>query len=256
MKTKLRDIQGGDRPQSVRDGIISPNLTLLMLAPHPDDFDAIGVTLKFLSDAGNPLQVAVARSGSGVQDSYCPGLPLAGKAEVREREQRNSLRFFGLPDSAITFLDLANEADDQLNDSPTNRNAISRFVLEKAPDIVFLPHWNDTNTGHRAMYSLLKQVVSDSGLQVAALLNRDPKTVAMRTDLYMPFSEPDADWKGQLLRFHDSQHQRNLSTRGHGFDERVLAVNRQIARDLSLDRPYAEAFELEFLGHPRPLHGE
>ena len=61
----------------------------------------------------------------------------------------------------------------------------------------------------------------------------------------MPFGQREADWKAELLRYHDSQHQRNLRTRGHGFDERVLAVNRRIARELSLDDEYAEAYEVE-----------
>jgi hypothetical protein len=48
-----------------------------------------------------------------------------------------------------------------------------------------------------------------------------------------------------MLRFHDSQHQRNLRTRGHGLDDRILEVNRSVARELSLAHEYAEAFEVE-----------
>ena len=250
MTTSLQAILDGKRPRSLRDGVIPRNLKLLMLAPHPDDFDAIGVTLKFLSNSGNPLQVGVARGGSGVEDSYRPGLTLAGNTEIRAREQRNSLRFFGISDSCITFLDVENETDDQIVDSPANRDILSQFLLSKSPDIVFLPHGNDTNPGHRAMYSLLKQIVSQSSLPLAFLLNRDPKTIAMRVDIYMPFGDDKAAWKRELLRFHDSQHQRNLNTRGHGFDERVLNVNRQIARDLSLNALYAESFELELCNMP------
>jgi hypothetical protein len=61
----------------------------------------------------------------------------------------------------------------------------------------------------------------------------------------MPFGQEEADWKAELLRFHDSQHQRNLHTRGHGFDDRILDVNRAIALELSLPCEYAEAFEIE-----------
>jgi hypothetical protein len=49
-----------------------------------------------------------------------------------------------------------------------------------------------------------------------------------------------------LLRLHRSQHQRNLNTRGQGFDERVLIVNRRTGRGLNAE--YAEAFELERYG--------
>ena len=66
----------------------------------------------------------------------------------------------------------------------------------------------------------------------------------MRHDVYTPFDEGVAEWKAELLRFHDSQHQRNLNTRGHGFDERVLGANREIAKELNLDAPYAEVFDV------------
>ena len=40
----------------------------------------------------------------------------------------------------------------------------------------------------------------------------------------------------------------NLKRRGHGFDDRTLALSREIARDLPGPAAYAEAFELEFFG--------
>ena len=79
----------------------------------------------------------------------------------------------------------------------------------------------------------------------AALLFRDPKTGAMRDDVILTFDEATAAWKGALLRCHRSQQQRNLNTRGHGFDERILRVNRASAAGLGIAEPYAEAFELE-----------
>jgi len=38
----------------------------------------------------------------------------------------------------------------------------------------------------------------------------------MRCDAYLEYGEESAEWKGELLRFHRSQHQRNLNQRGHG----------------------------------------
>ena len=92
------------------------------------------------------------------------------------------------------------------------------------------------------------RIASEAGYPIAALFNRDPKTIGLRTDIYTAFGEEDAQWKAQLLRFHDSQQQRNLNTRGHGFDKRILDTNRQIARELGLQAPYAEAFEVEIFG--------
>lgn len=236
-----------DRPCAIPGLPVPSSLRFLVLAPHPDDFDAIGVTLKFLSRNGNPVAAGVSRTGSGIEDAYCPGLTLAGRADLREREQRRSLQFFGLPEEDLTFLHLENDAEDQPVDCPGNVAAIEALVSAKTPDIVFLPHGNDTNAGHRVMYSLVKQVARRSRRSLVALLNRDPKTIAMRTDLYMPFGHEEADWKAAMLRFHDSQHQRNLRTRHQGFDERILNVNRDIARGLSVAHEYAEAFEIECL---------
>ena len=85
----------------------------------------------------------------------------------------------------------------------------------------------------------------------------------MRVDAYMPFGEEEAQWKAQLLRIHDSQHQRNLRSRGYGFDERILQGNRASARELGLKEEYAEVFEVQQLsrcsrlasmpGQPRPV---
>lgn len=232
-------------PCSILDLSLPAKLRMLALGPHPDDFDAIGVTLRFLFHAGHSIDVAVSRTGSGVEDAYHAGLTLTGKAALREEEQRRSLEFFGLPEKRLTFLSLANDAEDQPLDNPANLAAIENLLKSRKPDIVFLPHGNDTNSGHRVMYSLFTRAVGCLDQTVVGWLNRDPKTVAMRTDLYMPFDQDAADWKAELLRFHDSQQQRNLRTRGHGFDERILAVNRSIARELKLQHDYAEAYEIE-----------
>jgi hypothetical protein len=67
----------------------------------------------------------------------------------------------------------------------------------------------------------------------------------MRDDVILPFDEATAAWKRALLRIHRSQQQRNLNTRGHGFDERILRVNRESAARLGAAEPFAETFELE-----------
>jgi LmbE family N-acetylglucosaminyl deacetylase len=245
MDRDLRTLVPEGAPSTIPGLSLSDTWRLLVLAPHPDDFDEIGVTLRFLSRNGNSIDIGVVRTGSGVEDSYRPGLTLADKADLREREQRRSLQFFGLAENCLTFLPLANDAEDQLVESPENCVVLEAFVMEKVPDIVFLPHGNDTNSGHRVMYSLFRQVAERSGRTLAAFLNRDPKTIKMRTDLYMPFGQEETNWKAELLRFHDSQHQRNLRTRGRGLDDRILNENRVIARELSLDYEYAEAYQIE-----------
>lgn len=218
---------------------------LLVLGPHPDDFDAIAVTLRRFFEAGNPLHVSVIRTGSGVEDGYLTRSTRVALAELRDAEQRASVRFFGLPEDRLRFLDLERDDTDQPVDSPENEAFLRDHFAELRPDIVFLPHGNDTNSGHRAVYWLARRVARELGLPGALLLNHDPKTIRMRMDVYTPYGEDAARWKAELLRFHDSQQQRNLNTRGHGFDERILATGRAAAQALGIAEPYAEAFEIE-----------
>jgi LmbE family N-acetylglucosaminyl deacetylase len=219
-----------------------------MLAPHPDDFDAIGVTMRFFKASGNRIDLGVVRSGSGVEDSYCSPPTLESKAALREQEQRRSCQFFGLPDANLTVLRLEEDDEGQPLDSPQNLRCLRAFILSKRPDILFLPHGRDTNIGHQRMYAMFRRFAGEIDYPLAAWLNRDPKTIAMRIDLYTAFGKDEAEWKAKLLRFHDSQHQRNLNTRGHGLDDRILNVNRQIAGEICADAEYAEAFELELYG--------
>ena len=248
MKTPLNLLT--ECPCSIADGCIDSTMKLLVLAPHPDDFDAIGVTLKFFFSNNNPLEVAVARTGSGVEDFYRPGLTLEAKSQLREDEQRSSARFFGLPDECLQFMRLENDETDQLVESEQNLRLLDSIVSQKAPDIIFLPHGSDTNSAHRAMYAMVRQIALRSHRPIALMLIRDPKNISMRTDLYLAFGEVQAAWKAELLRFHDSQQKRNLNSRGYGFDKRILDFNQQSAEELGLNQPYAEVFEIETCHSP------
>lgn len=218
---------------------------LLVIAPHPDDFDAIGVALKRLFLAGNRLEVGVVRTGSGIGPGFEAG-PAGNGTAAREREQRASIRFFGLPAKNLAFLDMEKGDDGLYLDSPANRRRIAAFIRSRKPDIIFLPHGNDSNRNHRATRELVRKAAGEHRRPPVLLLNRDPKTIAMRTDAYVAFGAAEAAWKAELLRFHESQQRRNLVTRGHGLDARILAVNRQAARELSLAEEFAETFEIEY----------
>jgi LmbE family N-acetylglucosaminyl deacetylase len=223
------------------------DLRILVLAPHPDDFDAIGVTMRFFRENGNPIHVVVLSSGaSGVEDSFCSPLTWERKTEIREDEQRQSCRFFGLPDANLTFLRLQEDAQGHLLESDENLERLREYLLTIQPNFIFLPHGNDTNVGHQRTHSMFRKIATNTELVVTAFLIRDPKTITMRNDLYTVFGAEEAAWKARLLRFHQSQHQRNLNTRGHGFDDRILNLNRDIARKFLDSELYAEAFELEF----------
>jgi LmbE family N-acetylglucosaminyl deacetylase len=236
-----------ERPFRLDVCCVPPDLPVLVLAPHPDDFDAIGVTMRHLAATGHPLHVAVLSSASGVEGTYggAGRLTPAGMSRIRQEEQRRSCAFFGLPAERLRFPDFEQDAAWQPVVSAGNAACVTEILSRSGAGLVFLPHGQDSNAGHQAVYALFRQVARSCRRPVAALYTKDPKTVAMRIDAYVPFAAQDAEWKATLLRFHDSQQQRNLNTRGHGFDTRILKVNQAIAADLRIADPYAEAFEME-----------
>lgn len=214
-------------------------LKVAVLAPHPDDFDAIGVSMRFLHEQGHKIHVAVLTTGaSGVEDGFAGAHSAAEKSAVREAEQIESCRFFGLPDEHLNFLQLWDG-----NDEAAGREKLRAWLLSVRPDLAFMPHGNDSNATHRRTYETFRAIAQQEKLQLWACLNKDAKTQAMRADLYMYFGEPEALWKAQLLRLHRSQHERNLNTRNMGFDERVLNMNRTAASNSG--EAYAEVFELK-----------
>lgn len=221
----------------------------LVLAPHPDDFDAVAVTLRRLAAAGAELWLDVLTGGaSGVEDRFVSGWE--AKTAAREAEQRASCALFGLPPGRLRFHRLAEDTDGHMLDDPANADRVWAILNQLEPAGVILPHGNDSNADHRRTFRMFDRWAANRSQPVLALLIRDPKTLGIRLDLLTPFDETDAAWKGALLRCHRSQHERNLRTRGHGLDDRILLVNRTLASETGLAERYAEGFEVA--RYPRP----
>lgn len=220
-------------------------LRVLVLAPHPDDFDETGLTLRRLWERGARIRLLVcSSSANGVQDAFCdpPTDPI--KAALREQEQRDSLSFFGLEEDHFRFLRLAVGEGGYIADDPASYRILEAEAAVFRPRLVFLPHGRDTNPDHRlvfAWWTRLKEILRDDS---KALLFRDPKTIGLRRDAVFAFDENAASWKRTLLLFHRSQQDRNIRMRGRGFDERILDVNWDSAAGLGLAEPYAELFEI------------
>lgn len=239
----------GPGPVSFDTLALPPGLSALVLAPHPDDFDAIAITLRRLQAQGMRLHLAVCTTGaSGVEPGYAGAQTDEAKAALREREQAASCAFFGLPAAQLEFLRLPSDEGGNPRLDAANHAAVQRLLAQQQPHCVFLPHGNDSNVTHQRSYALIAAVARQMRYPLWAWLNQDAKTLAMQQDLYTPFDEEEARWKAELLRFHASQHQRNLNTRGHGFDARVLRLNQQSATAVQAAQPYAEVFELQRLG--------
>jgi len=244
---KLGFLLSHKRAQDMRQIDWPSGLSMLVLAPHPDDFDSIGVTLKYLCKSGHNLHAAIIVTGSGIDDIDGAGMSIRDREKLREREQANSLHFFGLPETDYQFLNMDNADDEQLINNEKNRRLVMEIVRQVKPDLIFMPHENDTNRAHRAMVELASQVVEKLDWPIALMLNRDNKTLDMKTDLYLAFDEEEAEWKRKLLRFHNSQQQRNLRSRGYGFDDRVLSQDRANAQELQISQPYAEVYEMRLI---------
>lgn len=234
----LRD---APRPLSLRQQALAGPLQVAVMAPHPDDFDAVALTLRHLQAQGHVLHLAVLTTGEGgVDDGFGGAHDAAAKAVLREAEQRASCAFFGLPPGQLQFLRLWGDAARETGD----RARLRAWMDEHRADLVFMPHGNDSNRTHRRTFETVCAIAAEQQLRAWALLNQDAKTTSLRVDAYFDFDDDEARWKAHLLRLHRSQQDRNLRTRGVGFDERVLRVNGAAAQALGIGRPYAEAFEL------------
>lgn len=224
------------------------HMCVAVLAPHPDDFDAIAVAIRYLAEQGHDIHVAVLTTGAnGIEEGWNGTSGTESKAAIREAEQRESCAFFGLPPDRLTFLRLW-EANNNPSTDEIDYKKLQSYVRSKSPDLVFLPHGNDSNHTHRRTYATFASIARSERRRIYACLSLDAKTESMRPDIYMYFGEQEAAWKAQLLRHHRSQQERNIRTRGYGFDERVLNLNRASAKNVEGHMPYAEVFELEIFG--------
>lgn len=218
--------RGGDRVLSWPEQPLPGAGRALALAPHPDDPDAIAVTLRLLFQGGWDLAWAILTPAwSGVRDDFVgPSREL--KIQAREAEQRAAARLFGLPESHLFFLKLTENSRGELAEEEGNRERLFAFLNERFPDLVLLPWREDTNASHRLTYRWFSEWAAQAGHPVVALGNEDPKTTSFHPVFQVVFGEETARWKASLLECHRSQSARNLATRGITFAERILSMNR------------------------------
>ena len=200
----------------------------LVLAPHPDDFEVVAITMRhfFRSDSDITLEV-LSGGASGVEDAFAADWET--KTSTREMEQRESCAIFGLPAEKLCFHRLLEDASGHMADSVENQAHVHALLDAHLPDGVILPHGNDSNADHRRTFRWFRSWRDAQANPPLALFVRDPKNLGMRVDLITPYDKESAAWKAGLLRCHRSQHERNLRTRGIGFDERILAPERAAA---------------------------
>jgi LmbE family N-acetylglucosaminyl deacetylase len=205
----------------------------LVLAPHPDDFDVVAITLRHFKLAGARISLEVLSGGaSGVEDAFAT--PWEAKTAAREIEQLESCLQFGLPAEQIHFHRLQEDAEGHMADTLENEACIHALLNSIQADGVVLPHGNDSNADHRRTFRWFQSWSNQQATPPLALFVRDPKNLGMPINLITAYHPEQAAWKASLLRCHRSQQQRNLRTRGFGFDERILAAERAAATNFGL----------------------
>jgi LmbE family N-acetylglucosaminyl deacetylase len=216
----------------------------LVLAPHPDDFDVVAVTLRHFADAGARITLEVLSGGaSGVEDAFASGWE--EKTAAREAEQRESCARFGLPAGELHFHRLTEDGEGYMADVSANQARVHALLDSLKPGGVILPHGNDSNADHRRTFRWFKGWRDAQAVPPLTLLVRDPKNLGMRVDLVTPYDAETAAWKAALLRCHRSQHERNLRSRGNGFDERILGPDRAAAASFGCHA--VESFEFVYV---------
>jgi LmbE family N-acetylglucosaminyl deacetylase len=242
---QIREIQTSGESVLFSELSFRPEQRILVLAPHPDDFDEVAVTLRYFFKLGHPILLLVLTgASSGVLDSFVSPATKSRKEDVREEEQLLALEFFGFPSTNVQFLRLPEDDAGELILDHRCRQIVGDLFRKFNPDIVSLPYGKDTNLSHCRTFELFKELASDAQKPVLGLCHRDPKTTEINIQAFFPFDEATAQWKGEMLRFHQSQHTRNLQTRNYGIDDRMLQLNQDVARGLGIKEPYAEGFQL------------
>jgi len=243
---------------------------VLVLAPHMDDPDSVAVTLRHFAGNGCSVRcLIVCSSHGGVTDHFAldharkSGLELDKgemplyKCGIRRAEQIESLRLGAFVAGPPEFLSVEEDERGNLTASETNALTIAEALSSYDPDIVIMPHGEDTNAAHVNVYRFFRRAAAHlairRGRPLLGLYNRDAKTLRITEHLAVPFDIEASEWKSGLLKAHRSQHERNLELRGYGFDERVLRLNRGTWDELSgkigaawtRAYPFAESFQAE-----------
>lgn len=62
------------------------------------------------------------------------------------------------------------------------RRAVAHVLGGLAPDLVILPHGEDTNGGHRRAWELFRELAATTTKPLLALYHKDRKTIRIRID--------------------------------------------------------------------------
>lgn len=122
---------------------MSPAQRILVIAPHPDDeILGCGGVMARHSSQGDQVHVVVV--SKGVTEMYAPEKIAETRAELVEAHKLlgvHQCHFLDFPAARLDTVPGHMLAD-----------ALARLVRELKPQTVYVPHWGDLHTDHKAVY--------------------------------------------------------------------------------------------------------
>jgi LmbE family N-acetylglucosaminyl deacetylase len=167
-------------------GAAKKRLTVLAVAPHPDDTEiGCGGTLIKLAKAGHKIYLAVMTQGDA-----------GGQPARRRQEQEAAAKLYKA--AGIFWLGFK---DTQVPLTKESIDALDGVLKKVNPDLVFAPHSNDTHQDHRNTGA---QVLSATRYSKNVLFYEVPSSVDFTPDVFVDITK-ELPVKYKALRLHKSQ---------------------------------------------------
>ena len=167
-------------------GTAKKKLTVLAIAPHPDDLE-IGCsgTLIKLARAGHAIHLMVMTQGDAGGNS---AVRIAEQAQAAKLYKAKSLTWGGFKDTEVPL-------------GRKSIDALDAVIQRVKPDLVFAPWGEDTHQDHR---NTSAQVRSATRYTQNVLFYEVPSTVDFLPDIFVDIT-PVLETKYRALKAHKSQ---------------------------------------------------
>ena len=132
---------------------------LLVVAPHPDDETlGCGGTIALLKSQRQDVRILVISDGTG-SHPHSKRYPAAALCALRQSETLDAMGILGVPNTAVSFLDLPDTSVPQIesSDFPAAVHRCQTYLGSLPPLKTILIPWRyDPHCDHRATYQLIK----------------------------------------------------------------------------------------------------
>ncbi len=214
-------------------------MNILIFAPHPDD-DIIGCGGSIANHVkkGHIVNVVYLTFGDAGDLKYTK----QQMSDIRKREINDAKSVLGIHETI--YLELA---DGYIEYETRTVNKLMEIIREKKPDIVYLPHQNETHRDHSKTFELVKEAIDRAGRNSYQEVKGQPWNVStvlsyevwtpLTTFNYVEDISEVIETKLEALRKHSSQ-LANIA-----YDEAIKGLNRYRGA-MSGKGTYCEFFEI------------